>query len=112
MDSYFPALIALSLASLIEGRFSTPGLRPSHPAGERAFWLLGKFSLVMWLMLLAWGFWKLPWWQPVAGVVGSLGANALQVQCGPRPGGPGLSMALAMLGLFLAARVWFADGAF
>ena len=112
MDAYFPALLALSLAAFIEGRFSTPGLRPPHPAGERAFWLLGKFALVMWVMLLGWGFWKLPWWQPVAGIIGSLAANALLLRAGPRPWWPGLSMGLAMLGLFLAARVWFADGAF
>lgn len=107
MDAFFPALLALSVAAFIETRSTTPGLRPSHPSAERAFGLLGRFSFINWLALVAWGFWALPWWQPVAGLVGSLAANALVLQAGPRPSWPGISMGLALLGLGLAAKVWF-----
>ena len=112
MDIYFLALVALSLAGFIEQRCSTPGLRPSHPPAERAFHLLGRSAFAIWLALLAWGFWKLAWWQPLAGLVGSLAANALLLKAGARPYWPGMSMGLALAGLFLAARIWFRPGAF
>ena len=112
MDSYFVALLALSVAGFIEQRCSTPGLRPGHPPAERAFHLLGRSAFAIWLALLAWGSWKLPWWQPAAGLVGSLAANALVLRAGARPYWPGLSMGLALLGLFLASRLWMAKGAF
>jgi hypothetical protein len=103
MQAYFIALIMLSLAGVIEARSTTPGLRPSAPAADRAFRILGRSAFAFWLVLLAWGFWKLHWSQPVAGLVASLAANALLVQAGARPYWPGLAMALAVLGLFLAA---------
>jgi len=112
MDIYFLALVALSLAGFIEQRCSTPGLRPSHPPADRAFHLLGRSAFAIWLALLAWGLWKLAWWQPVAGLVGSLAANALVLRAGARPSWPGLAMGLALLGLFLAARIWFRPDAF
>lgn len=104
MQSYFAALVMLSIASFIEGRSSTPGLRPSHPPADRAFRRLGQISLAVWLGMLAWGFVVLPWWQPVAGVAGSLAANALVLQAGPRPAWPGIAMGLALAGL--AAASW------
>ena len=104
MQSYFAALVMLSIAAFIEGRSSTPGLRPSHPPAERAFRRLGQISLAVWLGMLAWGFVVLPWWQPVAGVAGSLAANALVLQAGPRPAWPGIAMGLALAGL--AAASW------
>ena len=112
MDLYFLALVLLSLAGFIEQRCATPGLRPSHPPADRAFHLLGRSAFAIWLALLAWGFWKLAWWQPVAGLVGSLAANALLLKAGARPYWPGLSMGLALAGLFLAARIWFRPDAF
>ncbi|WP_207537427.1 multidrug DMT transporter permease [Sabulicella rubraurantiaca] len=106
MDAYFPALIALSIAGFIETRSSIPALRPSDPAADQAFRMLGRFAFTIWLVLLLWGFWKLPWWQPAAGFVGSLAANALVLQAGPRRSWPGISMVLSVLGMFLAAAVW------
>jgi len=73
---YFLALIALSLAGVIEERSSTPGLRPEAPAADRAFRILGRAAFAFWLVLLGWGFWTLHWSQPVAGLLGSLLAAA------------------------------------
>ena len=112
MNSYFLALLALSVAGFIEQRCATPGLRPSHPPAERAFHILGRSAFAIWLALLAWGFWKLAWWQPVAGLVGSLAANALMLKVGARPYWPGLAMGLSLAGLFLAASIWFRPDAF
>ena len=103
MQLYFIALLALSAGAVIEARCSTPGLRPSAEAADRAFRILGRSAFGFWLVLLVWGFAVLPWWQPVAGIAGSLAANALIVQGGARPYWPGLSMALSFGGLFLAA---------
>jgi hypothetical protein len=105
MQLYFLALLVLSAAAVIEARCSTPGLRPEAPAADRAFAILGRSAFAFWLVLLAWGFGTLPWWQPVAGILGSLAANALIVQAGARPFWPGLSMGLALVGLFLTAVV-------
>jgi hypothetical protein len=105
MQVYFAALITLSLAAVIEQRCSTPGLRPEAPPADRAFRIFGWSSTFFWLVLLAWGFWHYHWSQPVAGLVGSLAANTLLVQAGARPYWPGLSMGLALVGLFLAAVV-------
>ena len=57
--------------------------------------------------LLGFGFWQLEWWQPVAGLIGSLAANALVLQYGARPFWPGVSMGLSLLGLGLASKVFF-----
>jgi hypothetical protein len=103
MQLYFAALIALSLAGVIEAGCSTPGLRPEAAAADRAFRILGRSAFAFWLVLLAWGAWTLHWTQPVAGLVMSLGANALLVQAGARPSWPGLSMGLSLIGLFLTA---------
>ena len=92
---YFATLIILSVAAVIEARCSTPSLRPGAQAADRGFWLV----------LLAWGFWRLPWWQPLAGLVGSLAANALVVGAGAQPYWPGFSMAAAVIGLLLASVV-------
>jgi len=102
---YFLALLALSLAGVIEERSSTPGLRPEAPAANRAFRILGRAAFAFWLVLLGWGFWNLHWSQPVAGLLASLAANALLVSSGARPWWPGLSMGLSLAGLFMAAMV-------
>jgi len=102
---YFLALVLLSLAAVIEARCSTPGLRPEAAAADSAFGIFGRSAFAFWLVLLAWGFWKLPWVQPVAGLVASLAANALLMQGGARPWWPGLSMAMSLIGLFLTAMV-------
>jgi hypothetical protein len=107
MEIYFLALVALAVAGVIEARSTTPGLRPEHEPADRAFRFLGRSSFGMWLALLVFGFWQLPWWQPVAGIMGSLAANALVVQAGARPSWPGVSMGLALLGLGLSAKVLF-----
>jgi hypothetical protein len=108
MQLYFLALVALSLGAVIEARCSTPGLRPEAEAADRAFHILGRGAFAFWLVLLAWGFWKLPWMQPVAGLMGSLAANALLVSGGARPYWPGLSMGLSLGGLFLTAMLMMA----
>jgi hypothetical protein len=105
MQVYFLALVLLSVAAFIENRCSTPGLRPDWPPAERAFRVLGRSAFAVWLGLLAWGFVKFPWWQPAAGIVGSLAANALVLQAGVRPGWPGISMGLALCGLMAASWV-------
>lgn len=105
MQVYFVALLALSLAGVIEARCSTPGLRPAAPAADRAFRILGRAAFGFWLVLLAWGALNLHWTQPVAGLLGSLAANALLVSGGARPWWPGLSMGLSLAGLFLVVVV-------
>jgi len=105
MQIYIAALIILSLAAVIEARCSTPGLRPEAAPADRAFHFLGRAAFGFWLLLLAFGFWSMHWSQPVSGLILSLGANALLVRAGARPYWPGLSMGLAVLGLFLVAVV-------
>ena len=105
MQLYFVALLVLSAAAVIEARCSTPGLRPAAPAADRAFRILGRSAFAFWLVLLGWGFLTLPWWQPLAGIIASLALNALIVQGGARPAWPGVSMGLALAGLFLTAVV-------
>jgi len=107
MDIYFLALVALSIAGMIEARCSTPGLRPEYEPADRAFRWLGRSAFFMWLGLLGFGFWQLAWWQPVAGLVGSLAANALVLQYGARPYWPGISMGLTLLGLGMASKIFF-----
>jgi hypothetical protein len=103
MSLYFATLVILSVAAVIEARCATPGLRPEAEAADRGFRFLGRAAFGFWLVLLAWGFWQLPWWQPVAGLVGSLAANALVVGAGPHPYWPGFSMGAALVGLLLAS---------
>ena len=105
MQVYFVALLALSLAGVIEARCSTPGLRPAAPAADRAFRILGRAAFAFWLVLLAWGVLKLHWTQPLAGLLAALAANALLVSGGARPWWPGLSMGLSLAGLFLVVVV-------
>jgi len=107
MDIYFLALLALAVAGMIEQQCSTPGLRPEYEPADRTFRWLGRSAFYMWLALLAFGFWKLAWWQPVAGLVGSLAANALVLQYGARPFWPGISMGLSLVGLGLASKIFF-----
>ncbi|TCZ59767.1 hypothetical protein [Roseicella aquatilis] len=106
MQVYIAALIILSLAGVIEARCSTPGLRPEAAVADRVFHFFGRAAFGFWLLLLAWGVWRLHWSQPVAGLILSLGANALLVRGGARPYWPGLSMGLALVGLFLATVVF------
>jgi hypothetical protein len=105
MQVYSIALVVLSLAGVIEARCSTPGLRPDAAAADRAFRILGRAAFAFWLVLLGWGVLNLHWTQPLAGLILSLGANALLVQGGARPYWPGLSMGLALVGLFLVGVV-------
>ncbi len=105
MQLWFLALLVLSAAGVIEARCATPGMRPAAPAADRAFRILGRSAFAFWLVLLAWGFMTLPWWQPVGGIIGSLALNALIVQGGVRTYWPGLSMGLSLVGLFLTAVV-------
>ncbi len=106
MSLYFVAVLLLSVAAVVEARCATPALRPEAPAADRSFRILGRTAFAFWLILLGWGAWKLPWTQPAAALVGSLAANALVVGAGARPFWPGLSMGLALLGLFLTAHLF------
>lgn len=105
MQLYFAALIALSLAGVIQARCSMHGLRLAVPRTDRAFRILGRAAFGFWLVLLAWGALELHWTQPVAGLAMSLGANALLVQMGTRPWWPGASMGLSVVGLVLTSVV-------
>ncbi|MBD0272747.1 MAG: multidrug DMT transporter permease [Acetobacteraceae bacterium] len=103
MSLYFATVVLLSVAAVIEARCATPALRPEAEAADRGFRILGRTAFAFWLVLLAWGAWKLPWWQPAAAFIGSLAANALVVAAGARSYWPGLSMGLALLGLVLTS---------
>ena len=105
MQLYFVALLVLSAGAVIEARCSTPGLRPDNFYADRAFKIFGRTAFAFWLILLAYGFWKLPWWQPLAGILGSLALNALVVGAGPNPWWPGISMGLSLVGLYMTAVV-------
>jgi hypothetical protein len=105
MQLYFLALLVLSASAVIENRCSTPGLRPAAAAADRAFRILGRSAFGFWLVLLGWGFLFLPWWHPVAGIMGSLALNALIVNRGARPEWPGISMGLSLIGLMMTAFV-------
>ena len=106
MSLYFLTAVLLSVAAVIEARCATPALRPAAEAADRGFRILGRTAFAFWLVLLAWGAWKLPWWQPASALVGSLAANALVVAAGPRAYWPGVSMGLALLGLLLTAHLF------
>lgn len=105
MRFYFPALLALAVAALIEARSSDPGMRPASRLGDRLFLVLGRGAFMLWLALLAWGFWRLNWWVPLAGLVGSLAINALVLRAGVMRSWPALSEALAIAGATMASVV-------
>lgn len=105
MRFYFPALLALSVAAVIEARCDQPGLRPASRFGDRLFRVLGRGAFAVWLLLLGWGFWAAAWWVPVGGFIGSLAANALVLQAGVMRSWPGLSQALAIAGVAMAVAV-------
>ena len=84
VNLYFLTAVILSVAAVIEARCATPALRPPAAAADRGFRILGRTAFAFWLVLLAWGAWKLPWWQPAAALAGSLAANALVVGGGAR----------------------------
>lgn len=106
MNLYFVTALVLSVAAVIEARCAIPELRPTAEAADRSFRILGRTAFAFWLVLLAWGVWKLHWTQPAAALVGSLAANALVVGAGARTFWPGLSMGLALLGLLLTAHLF------
>lgn len=106
MSLYFITAVLLSVAAVIEARCATPALRPAADAADRGFRILGRTAFAFWLVLLAWGVWKLHWTQPLAAFAGSLAANALVVGAGARPFWPGLSMGLSLLGLLLTAHLF------
>ena len=105
MRMYFPALLALAVAAMIEARCDQPGLRPASAVGDRLFRVLGRGAFVLWLGLLGWGFWQLRWWVPLGGLVGSLAANALVLRAGVMRSWPGLSQVLAIAGAAMALAV-------
>ena len=106
MSLYFLAALLLSVAAVIEARCATPNMRPAAAAADRGFRILGRTAFAFWLVLLAWGAWKLPWTQPVSALLGSLAANAVVVGAGPRSYWPGASMGLALAGLLATAHVF------
>jgi hypothetical protein len=106
LNLYFLSAVLLSVAAVIEARCATPAMRPPSAAADRGFRILGRTAFAFWLVLLAWGAWKLPWWLPASALAGSLAANALVVGAGARSYWPGLSMGLALCGLFLTAHLF------
>lgn len=107
MNLYFLAMLFLGVAGMIQNRCNIPEMRPEYPPADRAFSLLGLFSFIMWLALIVFGFWKLHWSEPVVAIVGSLCANALVARQGARTWWPAASMALALLGLGMASKLFF-----
>ena len=105
MRFYFPALLALAVAAMIEARSTDPGLRPASRFGDRLFMVLGRGAFGLWLALLGWGFWQLYWWVPLAGVVCALALNALVLRAGVMRSWPALSEALAIAGAAMASVV-------
>jgi hypothetical protein len=105
MRFYFPALLALAVAAMIEARCNDPGLRPASRFGDLLFLVLGRGAFILWLALLGWGFWQLNWWVPLAGLVGSLAVNALVLRAGVMRSWPALSEVLAIAGAAMASVV-------
>ncbi len=61
MSLCFAAVVLLSIAAVTEARCAKPALRPEAEAADRGFYILGRTAFGFWLVLLAWGVWKLPW---------------------------------------------------
>lgn len=101
MSAYFLAVLLLSGAAFIHSKSAAPELRPAAPLADRLWRWLGRACFWAWLGLLVWGAVRLHWSQPLAGLLGSLGFNALLARIGPRPIWPGLSMLCGTVGLLL-----------
>jgi len=99
---YFLALLLLSGGAFIHTQSTVPELRPANDAADEAWRWLARAALLAWVVMLAWGFWRLHWSQPVSALLGSLAVNAFLGWRGPRPAWPGLSMAMCGLGLLLS----------
>lgn len=112
MDIYFVTVIVLSVGTFIHSRCSVPELRPANPTSSAAWSLLAKLTFFVWIAMMIWGFWSKPWTLPLAGLIGSLAANALVAMRGPRPFWPGLSMLLCVIGLGLSAWIIFGEPGF
>jgi hypothetical protein len=101
MDLYIPALMLLSGGAFIHSRSNVPELRPASEAADFAWKLLARLAFFLWLGLLVWGMFRLPWTMVLAGFAVSLIFNIVLALPGPRPIWPGLSMAMAAAGLAL-----------
>jgi hypothetical protein len=107
MSSYFVALLLLSAAAFIHSRAEDPELRPASPMTDAIWRIMSHACLMAWVALIVWGALKLHWSQPVSGVIGSLGVNALIMRLRPLPIFPGISMLFAASGVAAATRAVF-----
>jgi len=96
---YLLAMMLLSGGSFIRSRCAAPEMRPSSPAGDMFWTWLARAALLAWLALIAWGFLRFHWSQPLAAVFASLAVNALIAMRGPMRTWPGLSMMFCVAGL-------------
>lgn len=102
MSNYFIAMLMLSAGSFIHSRSSAPEMRPATPAADIAWEWLARAALIAWVVLIVWGFARLHWSQPLAGLIGSLGVNALLGHVGPLPAWPRISAIFCAGGLLAA----------
>ena len=100
---YLAALVLLSAGAFIQNKSPAPEMRPADKTASEAWRWLGKAALLAWLILLGWGFWRLHWSQPIAGVLFSMGFNAFIAMRGPRTTWPMLSMLFCGAGLLAGA---------
>lgn len=102
MSNYFIAMLMLSAGSFIHSRSSAPEMRPATPAADIAWEWLARAAFIAWIVLIVWGFARLHWSQPLAGLIGSLGVNALLGHVGPLPAWPRISAIFCAGGLLAA----------
>jgi len=102
MSHYFIAMIMLSAGSFIHSRSTAPEMRPASAAADIAWGWLARAAFIAWIVLLVWGIVQLHWSQPLAGLMGSLGANALLGHLGPLPAWPRISAIFCTGGLIAA----------
>lgn len=107
MSLYFMAMLLLSAAAFIHSRATEPELRPESPMTDAVWRIISHACLAAWLALIVWGALRLHWTQPLSGVIGSLGVNAIIMRVRPMPIWPGLSMLLGAAGFAAASRAVF-----
>ena len=107
MSVYFLSMMLLSAGSFIHSRCEAPEMRPDSAGADMTWRWVARAALVMWIALIIWGFRELHWSQPLAGIMASLGVNALVAMRGPMRTWPGLSLMLCATGLVAGSTVFF-----